>query len=425
MRVFKFGGASVKDAEAVRNMATIVRELGGKNKLLVVVSAMGKTTNKLEESYNAYLEGREYKSLLEELKNFHLDIAKDLFSNAEDEAIFDLIDRIFGRLAATLERQALHENYDEGYDQIVSYGEVISTQIIAHYLRKISVNAVWTDARQFIQTDSTWREAKVDWVWTEKIIWSELGKLLENNIIVTQGFIGGTVENKTTTLGREGSDFSAAVFAHCLKAESLTIWKDVPGVLNADPKKGGEVTLLKNLSYADAAEMTYYGATVIHPKTIWPLAQRNIPLKVRSFVKPSEEGTTISYVGGKIEKAIRIVKPNQILLKLSTADFGFIGEKHLYHIIEVANRNNLKINLLQVSATSLRIVSDQNERKVERFKQALRDSFVWETVDNCQLLTLRGDKVNEKDIPSELRGYKVLLQELSANEAKFLFAINV
>lgn len=370
MRVFKFGGASVKDAAAVRNMANIVYQHGIQNQLLVVVSAMGKTTNHLEAVYNAFAQKQDYKPHLEELKQFHLTIARDLFKE-EDAPIFDLLDRLFARIEATVERQDPATAYDEGYDQIVSFGEVISTHIVAHYLRTIDANAVWVDARQYIQTDSTWREAKIDWVWTESIISTEVARLLQNHVVITQGFIGGTLDGKTSTLGREGSDYTAAIFASCLKAESLTIWKDVSGVLSADPKKFPQAELYHELSYADAVEMTYYGATVIHPKTIRPIANQHIPLHVRSFVQPEAKGTVISE-GRQVALAPAIIhKANQTLLEISTLDLGFIAERHLVTLLELLGRLNIKVNLLQVTAVKLLLVVDSDERKLDKLQANL------------------------------------------------------
>lgn len=416
MKVFKFGGASVKDAAAVRNMARIVNDHAANNELLVVVSAMGKTTNRLENLYDAFLQKQEYKQVWQELKDFHLAIANELFADKE-AAIFSLLDRVFDRLLATLERQA-GTDYDEGYDQIISYGEIISTQIVAHYLREIETNAVWLDARQYIQTDNTWREGKVDWVWTEKIIQNELSKLLRSHVIITQGFIGGTVENQTTTLGREGSDFSAAVFAYSLKAESLTIWKDVPGILNADPKRLPDTVLYKELSYNDAAEMTYYGATVIHPKTIKPLANRQIPLFVRSFVEPDKAGTVIStQQPEKLAPAI-IFKENQRLLSLHTRDYAFITDKRLIHILETLNRLNIKVNLMQTSAISVSLSLDNNPRKIDRLVEALNDEYSIAWNEDLRIITIKN--FDEDTVLKLKNGHPVLMEQRTRSTCQML-----
>jgi aspartate kinase len=387
MRVFKFGGASVKDAEAVRNMAQIVYQHGIQHELLVVVSAMGKTTNALEAIYEAYIKGDSYKELITNLYDFHQQITVSLFHDAE-APIYDLLPRLFDRLAATLERQSRTEAYDEGYDQIISFGEIISTHIVAHYLRTIDADAIWLDARQYIQTDSTWREGKIDWRWTQKIISTEVASLLHNHVVVTQGFIGGTLDGKTSTLGREGSDFTAAIFAHCLDAESLTIWKDVPGVLSADPKKFQQASLYTHLSYADAVEMTYYGATVIHPKTIRPLATKQIPLLVRSFILPEAEGTTIDTVRKQDLATSIIQKPNQRFIELSTKDYGFIAEQYLVTVLETLSRLNIKVNLLQVTAISLQLAVDDNERKMAKLKTSLPAELTYADSNGLTLLTL-------------------------------------
>lgn len=408
MKVFKFGGASVKDAAAVKNMAQIVYQHGEKHKLLVVVSAMGKTTNHLEAIYDAYVKGEDYTGQIDTLYKFHLQITSELFEDSE-APIFDLLVRLFDRLKATLERQSRTEAYDEGYDQIISFGEVISTHIVAHYLRTIDADAIWLDARQYIQTDSTWREGKIDWRWTQKIISTEVAELLQNHVVVTQGFIGGTLDGKTSTLGREGSDYTAAIFAHCLEAESLTIWKDVPGVLSADPKKFSSATLYDSLSYEDAVEMTYYGATVIHPKTIRPLATKQIPLHVRSFIAPNEPGTVISAQrDGQLTTSI-IHKSNQRKLSISTKDFGFIAEQYLVILLETLSRLNLKVNLLQVTAISLQLVVDDNPRKLAKLRDSLPAELSYEEGELADLYTLLS--TNEETEKMVLKGRSPILAQ--------------
>ena len=417
MKVFKFGGASVKDAAAVRNMAAIVNKYAANNQLLVVVSAMGKTTNHLENLYQTFLDKGDYHGIIANMKQFHTDIVAELFAD-QDSAIYTLLDKLFDRLAATLERQGRDVPYEEGYDQIICYGEIISTHIVAHYLRQIETNAVWLDARQYIQTDNTWREGKVDWSWTEKIIQNELKKLLQNNVIITQGFIGGTVENQTTTLGREGSDFSAAVFAYCLDAESLTIWKDVPGILNADPKRLINTSLYTQLSYTDAAEMTYYGATVIHPKTIKPLANKRIPLHVRSFLDSEQAGTTITTSKPEALAPAIIFKDNQKLVSIGTKDYAFITDKNLIHILEVLNRLNIKVNLMQNSAISVSISIDNNERKVERLIEALGADFDLTWNDDLQLITIKN--YDEASISSMTTGKDRILEQKTRHNFQVL-----
>ncbi len=377
IRVFKFGGASVKDAPAVRNMAQIVGRFSSEFRLLVVVSAMGKTTNNLEKLYSLAFNGQDWNEHFEVIKNFHIEIAQKLFPDVE-APIFPLLEKLFERLSATLRAVTKdQDSFDEGYDQIISFGEIISTHLIAHYLRTLDTNAVWLDARQYIQTDNTWREGKIDWVWTNNLIGSELSRILENHTIITQGFIGGTVENKTTTLGREGSDFSAAIFAAGLKAEKMVIWKDVPGVLSADPKLFENPQLIESLSYSQAAEMTYYGATVIHPKTIRPLALGSIPLEVKSFVNPDAIGTTISIDTPEQESKIPtiIVKPEQGLLKLTAKDYSFVSEDKIAGVLQTLARLNIGVNLLQTSAIGVSIVTNYREQQAEIIKRSFSNSF--------------------------------------------------
>ncbi|RZM21762.1 MAG: aspartate kinase, partial [Pedobacter sp.] len=284
MEVYKFGGASVKDAPGVINLAAIVAGQPQKE-LLIVVSAMGKITNKLEELTHAYLQQQDTTTqLLEEVKAFHFNILTELFSDQTDPVYNDIANS-FVEVEWLLEEEP-DDAPDYIYDQIVSIGEIVSTKIIAAYLRKTGCNVIWADARNYIHTDNTYREGRVNWEKTELEISRKLVPLLDQTIVVTQGFIGSTSENFTTTLGRDGSDYSAAIFGACLNASSLTIWKDVPGVLNADPKWFDETERIPRLSYHDAIELAYYGATIIHPKTIKPLQNKNIPLYVRSFLDP-------------------------------------------------------------------------------------------------------------------------------------------
>ncbi len=387
MKVFKFGGASVKNAEAVRNMSNIILRYTSEAPVFIVVSAMGKTTNALEKLLDDYLSSGTFQPTLEEIKSTHWQIAHDLFT-AEEVIVFQLLEKSFAQLEAMV-KQAEASRYDESYDQVVGMGEIISTHIVATYLQKAGIGCQWLDAREYIRTDTRWREGKVDWEWTEKLIKKDIAPLLTRQSVVTQGFIGGTVGNKTTTLGREGSDFSAAIFAYCLQAESLTIWKDVPGILNADPKLIADTHLYPQLSYNEAAEMTYYGATVIHPKTIKPLANRKIPLYVRSFIQPEAAGTCISDAKpGKIAPAI-IFKPQQCLISFGVRDFTFITEKNLSTILHALANLNVKINLMQNSAISFSICTDQQSRRIEALKEALQKDFAVHFNEDLQLITVK------------------------------------
>ena len=291
MKVFKFGGASVKDANAVRNMAQIIK-LHAEEPLVVIISAMGKMTNAFEELLAKRIAETEADEELDHIKTFHQKIIEDLGLN-DDESLKSILENIYGELDNALNKISSSLGYDYIYDQSVSIGELLSTQIVSHYLSKAGIANTWLDARKVVKTDSIHRAALVDWGASQAMIRSQTIPLLENGLVVSQGFIGSNADYNTTTLGREGSDFTGAIFATSLDAKSLTIWKDVEGVLNADPKEFKEYSLYEKLPYKEAAEMTYYGASVIHPKTIKPLAQKGIPLYVRSFENPEQPGTLI------------------------------------------------------------------------------------------------------------------------------------
>ncbi len=334
MQVFKFGGASVKDAEGVKNVAEVLKQFPNQ-KIAVVVSAMGKTTNSLERLAKAFFYKTENAEIiLEEIKKYHLDICHHLFANSF-HPIFIELENTFVELYWAIEDEPTH-SFDFEYDQIVSMGEVISTKIISAYLNHVGLQNKWVDARGFIQTDNTYREGKVDFELTETLIKRDLLPVFNSfNSIVTQGFIGGTSENFTTTLGREGSDYTASILAYCLNADNVTIWKDVPGVLNADPKWFSHTKKIDQLSYHDAIELTYYGATVIHPKTIKPLQNKNIPLYVKSFLKPKEEGTIIKDGEKRLNIPSYIFKIDQVLISIQPKDFSFIAEDNLSDIFDL------------------------------------------------------------------------------------------
>ncbi|MGB3619483.1 MAG: aspartate kinase [Catalinimonas sp.] len=394
IKVFKFGGASVRDAAAVRNVAAIVKRHVAGNRLLIVVSAMGKTTNALEHLYDTHVRSgatdvsAEARAQVAALKAFHLEIARELFGD-DRHPVFALLDNVFARLAADAAAQAGVTNYDQGYDQIVSYGEIISSHIVAHLLAHEGLPARWIDARQYIQTDTTWREARVDWPWTERQVQRRLLPLLDEHVLLTQGFIGGTVDGRTTTLGREGSDFTAAVYAYALPAASVTIWKDVPGILNGDPKRVRQTYLYPQLSYEQAAEMTYYGATVIHPKTIRPLKSRGIPLYVRSFLDADAPGTCISTEAPEQMRPAIIFKPRQRVVSFGVRDLTFVSEHNLFDILNAVARLNLRINLMQNSAISYLVSFDDHPRKLPELLDILREQFEIEVSDEMLLITIK------------------------------------
>lgn len=387
MVVFKFGGASVKDAAGVINLAQIVRN-HSRQKLLIVISAMGKITNKLEDLSRAYLNGdEEMHQIFEDIKAYHFSILADLFPD-HNHPIYNDISNTFVEIDWLIEEEAT-DAPDYIYDQIVSIGEIVSTKIVAAYLNFAGINAQWLDARNFIQTDNNYKEGNVDWKKTEEEIQEHLVPVLERTIGVTQGFIGNTSENFTTTLGREGSDYSAAIFCACLNADSLTIWKDVPGVLNADPKWFDETERIPQLSYRDAIELAYYGATVIHPKTIKPIQNKNIPLYVRSFINPEAEGTDITSAENQLPVASFIFKVNQVLISIFPKDFSFIIEENLSEIFNVFHQHKVKINTMLNSAISFSVSVDHHPQQLQALIEALSGDYVIRYNTGLELVTIR------------------------------------
>ncbi|MBY0542193.1 MAG: aspartate kinase [Sphingobacteriaceae bacterium] len=387
MQVFKFGGASVKDAEGVKNLTKIVQNYP-KTNLLIVVSAMGKTTNKLEELTWAYVKGDEVMhQLFDEVKAFHFEIISALFKDQKNP-IYDDVANTFVEIEWLLEEEA-SDSADYLYDQIVSIGELVSTKIVAAYLNLVGVFSIWTDARDYIQTDNNYRDANVIWDKTEQEIQKHLPSFLNKGIVVTQGFIGSTSENFTSTLGREGSDYSAAIFCACLNGESLTIWKDVPGVLNADPKWFDQTEKIAELSYHDAIELTYYGATVIHPKTIKPIQNKGIPLYVRSFLEPEVEGTAITNVATPLPVPSFIFKVNQVLISIFPKDFSFIIEENLSHIFNIFHKNKVKVNTMLNSAISFSVSVDNDDEKIKQLITDLSETFKVKYNVGLELVTIR------------------------------------
>lgn len=414
-QVFKFGGASVKDAEGIKNLAEIVK-LNATKPLLIVISAMGKTTNALEQLTDSYFHQKEdiYK-VFDEIKAYHFQVLHQLFPD-ESPPVFDEISNTFVEIDWIIEDEP-QDTYDFIYDQIVSIGELVSTKIVSHYLNFAGISNKWLDARSYIQTNNTYREAKIDWTKTETLIQKDLPQLLESQIAITQGFIGNTSENFTTTLGREGSDFTAAIFASCLNAEAVTVWKDVPGILNADPKLFSDCYKFDELSYAEAIEMTYYGATVIHPKTIKPLQNKLIPLYVKPFLAPKEDGTIIKEALVEITTPIVIVKQNQILVTLKTRDLSFITENHLKQIFKAFADTNIKVNTLQISALSFSASFDFRADKFEAFKNIVQADFELRFNSDLKLITIR--HADENSIKKYIAG-EVYLEQRSRNTAQFV-----
>lgn len=407
MQVFKFGGASVKDAEAVKNISEILKQHAAMP-TIVVVSAMGKITNKLEELVNAYFykEGNT-DTILNDIKSFHIHIIQQLFINPND-AIYADVENVFTEIAWGLEDE-LTQNYNFHYDQIVSQGEVLATKIISAYLNTIPLKNTWVDIRGIIQTDNTYREGKVNYELSETLVNTQLLPLFTNtNLVVTQGFIGGTSENYCTTLGREGSDYTAALLAYFTNATHVTIWKDVAGVLNADPKYFKNTKKIDELTYHDAIELTYYGASVIHPKTIKPLQNKNIPLYVKSFIKPSESGTVINNFENRSNITTYIFKVNQLLLSIQPKDFSFIAEDNLSAIFSLFNKYNVHANITQNSAISFSVCVDYDVHKTTPLIADLQLQFKVLYNTNVELMTVRN---YNPDIIKQLTQDKIVIIE--------------
>ena len=385
MKVFKFGGASIKSANAIKNVAKILNSQDLSNCLLVI-SAMGKMTNAFEKITDAYFNNDQEKltESIDFTSNFHFKIINNLF--AENHVIHQKITVLFGQLVRFL-TQNKSKNYDYLYDQIVSYGELLSTTIVSDYLNEIKIYNNWVDVREIVITDSIFRDATVNWQETEKRIKTNIDF---SKLTIVQGFIGGDLNGNTTTLGREGSDFTAGIFAYCTDAESLTIWKDVLGVLNADPREFKEVQLLEHISYEETIEMAFYGASVIHPKTIKPIQNKKIPLIVRSFKNLNSPGTKVSE-GVTLVPTIPcfIIKKNQVLVSISSLDFSFIVEENISDIFKLFHKYQLKVNLIQNSAISFSVCVDNNLNHFDLFYNEIKNMYKVSFIKNVDLFTVR------------------------------------
>lgn len=388
MRVFKFGGASVKDADGIKNVCNIIQRFP-EEKLVVIVSASGKTTNALEEVVKSYFsKDGKAKEILNTIRENHHGICKGLFTD-ENHPVYAKMENFFVEAEWQLTEERM-ESYNYIYDQIVSLGEMLSTIVVSAYLQEVGSNNTWLDVRDYVKTDETYREAKINWELTEKLIQENITPLLEKGIVVTQGFIGCTTDNNTTTLGREGSDFTAAIFANVLDAENQTIWKDVPGVLNGDPRLFEDAVLMEDLSYGEAVEMTYYGAQVIHPKTIKPLQNKGIPLLVKSFIHPNSVGTKVFAPKHTIHyPPVRVIKKNQALITLHTKDFSFIEEYVLSKIIKSFSKANIKLNMIQNAAILFQACIDDVPEKIEIVTKDLESYFNIQIENGLTLLTIR------------------------------------
>lgn len=385
MKVFKFGGASVKDAEGIKNVFDLLNKVGAEE-VLLVISAMGKTTNALEVVIKNYFEkSSAFHASLQEVRKYHNQILLDLFEDEEHEVFFTVNSHL-----ADLEyflRSNKSPNYNFVYDQVISYGEIVSTTIVSYYLNEKGLKNNWIDVRNFIKTDTNYRDANVDWEQTQKLISKGIKK---KNVNITQGFIGSDANNFTTTLGREGSDYTAAIFAYCLSAESVTIWKDVPGVMNADPRYFENAVLLNQISYKEAIELAFYGASVIHPKTLQPLQRKEIPLYVKSFINPLLPGTSVSK-GEDLEPKTScfIVKKNQLLLSLSSIDFSFIMEENISEIFSLFHQYKMKVSLIQNSAISFSVCMEDKFENFNELKAILAKKFKVSYNENVSLYTIR------------------------------------
>ena len=400
----------MKDADSVKNVLRVL-SIQGFERCLIVVSAMGKTTNALERVVEFYFNKSDYQQEIAKIKEEHIQIAKGLFD--ENHHVFSEIKLFFDDIESFLRRNK-SPNYNFVYDQVVTCGEMISSKILSVYLSDNEMGNQWLDARDFIKTDTNYREGVVNWEDTEKNI-SQLDKA---KTYVTQGFIGSDENNFTVSLGREGSDYSAAIFAYCLDAKDMTIWKDVPGVMTGDPRKFENVELLSNISYEEAIEMAYYGASVIHPKTLQPLKQKSIPFFVKSFINPEKAGTKIGISTENQLLESYILKENQVLMRISTRDFSFIAEDHISFIFRELAKRNIKVSLMQNSAISLALCLEDKFNNVDELEAELEQDFNTEIVENVSLFTIRNARL--ENLVKLYEGKNVLLEQITKTTVQMI-----
>jgi aspartate kinase len=383
VRIFKFGGASIINANGIKNLVKVLKH-EGVNDTLLVISAMGKMTNAFENIIHSYCKkDNEVGKHIDFVRNYHVDIVSELFEKSHN--IYLEIEVLLGQLSGFLVSNK-NKDYNFIYDQVVGFGELLSTKIVSAYLNEGGIENTWIDVRNYIKTNSNFREALVDWDQTEK----EIKTLEKGKLLITQGFLGSNTKNETTTLGREGSDFTAAIFGHCLNAKSVTIWKDVKGVLNADPRFFQNVELLHHISYNEAIEMAFYGASVIHPKTLKPLQNKQIPLYVRSFNEVNIKGTLVSeFQNEPLNIPCFILKQDQILVSVSTLDFSFMVESNLSHIFETLHKFKLKVNLIQNSAISFSVCIEDKYANFDQFVEELMVLYKINFYKNVELYTIR------------------------------------
>lgn len=407
MQVFKFGGASTKDANGIKNVAHVLHTVGYQN-TLIVVSAMGKTTNAIEVVIDSYFNRKsQLQSSLQDVKKYHNEVLLELFEN-EKHPVYEKVAKLFDELRNFFGHNK-SPDYNFVYDQTIGFGELVASTIVSHHLNDIGLTNTWIDAREFIKTDNYYRRANVNWEETQQRISTNFDK---KNLNIAQGFIGSDANNFMTTLGREGSDYTAAIFAYCLNADSVTIWKDVPGVLNADPRYFENAQLLNQISYREAIELAFYGASVIHPKTLQPLQGKEIPLYVKSFINPEKPGTKVGK-GMGIEPKIPcfIVKKNEVLISLSSLDFSYIVEENLSEIFRLLHLYKMKVDVIQNSAISFSVCVDNIYNNLDQLLQHLKANFKVTCHEGVSLYTIR--HYNDEAIKALQQGKNVLLKQLT------------
>jgi aspartate kinase len=413
MKVYKFGGASVKDVKSIENLVSVLKKINIEN-AVIVVSAMGKMTNAFEEIIDSYFNDKNtLPKNINFAKKFHTEILNQLFKD-KNTSIYSEVDLIFMQIVGFFAKNKI-DNYNYVYDQVVSKAELLSTKILSAFLKQNNIKHKWIDARDYIVTDSNFRQAKVDFDKSSV----KINKLKRKKLYLTQGFVAGTKNNKTTTLGREGSDYSAAIFAYALNANSVTIFKDVNGVLNADPKRVANTVLIKQMSYKEAIEMAFYGASIIHPKTIQPLQSKNIPLYVKSFKNPLQKGTTIkNNIKIKPKVPCFIVKDNQNLISITAKDFSFINEKNVSEIFNLLSRHQLKVNLIQNTAISFSLCLEDSNNNFKHFLDDLSLNYKFKYNASVKLLTIR--HFNLKTIKQVEEVNNVLVKQTTRETVQFI-----
>ncbi|WP_372755493.1 aspartate kinase [Labilibaculum sp.] len=418
MNIFKFGGASVNSADGVRNFVKIVQSY--RDDMIIVLSAMGKTTNSLEEIVDAFVAKQEgVEGKVASLYNYHVAIVNDLFLKKED-VIFSKLDSLFEELRGYL-KKIPSLSYEFDYDQIVCFGELISTTIVSEFLRFSGTPNKWVDIRTCLKTDDTYKEGRVNWELSQKLVPQVFG-FTNTFVYITQGFLGGTTTNQTTTLGREGSDYTAAILSYILEVDKLAIWKDVPGIMNADPKWLPEAQKLERISYQEAIELAFYGAKVIHPKTIQPIQQKKIPLQVRSFLNLEESGTLISTASKKQDQLlpVYIQKKDQVLISIRPTNFSFILEENLGHLFSVFAKHRVKVNLIQNSAISFSVCVDNCDRRLMDMIEEISNDFEVKYNEDLELITIRHH--NAEAVERMTQGRQILLEQRSRDTAQFVLA---